>query len=742
MSHPLYVAFVWHMHQPYYKDTATGEYILPWVRLHGAKEYVHMAEVLAQYPRVKATFNFVPSLVDQILEYAQGQAADRALVLSRQHTWSEDDRAYMLSFFFSANWERVIRTYPRYRQLLELRHQVRGGHHLLSDSFYRDLVAWFNMVWIDHIVLRNDPDMVALVEKGQDFTRADIDLILSKQHEYLARVVSLYSALRDRGQIELTTSPYYHPILPLLADLSTARRASPNLPLPAWEFRHMEDVIEQVRLAVEFHKKVFHEAPRGLWPSEGSVCPEMLPALTRQGIRWFATDEAILARSLGVSIERDSYGHVNNPQVPYQPYAVPVATNGSNSSPALAAIFRDHTLSDRIGFVYQGMAGKDAAEDLIHRLKVIRQRLNDAEHPWLVSIILDGENCWESYPDYGDPFLHHLYERLTQEQELQTVTVSEYLEQFPPQQTLNQLATGSWIGGNLETWIGEAEQNRAWEVLARVRQELVDWQNATVGAGLDVLEEAWRQVYIAEGSDWFWWYYSRNASTQENVFDRAFRGHLSAVYYIIGRPAPPWLAEPIQGLTAPRAYRPTSGYITPHLTAAEEASLEWTGAGFVESSASSGAMQRADSGVLRRLYFGYNPGFLYFRLEARSALAPYQATLYIRTEGESGQPPVFAAAEASEAGATPFGANWRVDMIPGFGAALKLASQRGSWLEVEAAVESAAGERAWEVRLPFKDLGLSLGSRVGVAGSLARDERIIETIPPQSLHSFVLAEVK
>jgi alpha-amylase/alpha-mannosidase (GH57 family) len=745
LSHPLYVAFVWHMHQPYYKDFATGEYILPWARLHGAKEYVHMAEVLAQYPEVKATFNFVPSLVEQILEYAQGEAVDRALALSRQETWSDDDKAYLLSFFFSVNWERVIRRYPRYNQLLELRHQARGDHRLLSQEFYRDLVAWFNLVWLDHVALENDPDLGALIEKGQNFTRDDIHLILRKQQDYLACVVPLYSHLRDRGQIELITSPYYHPILPLLIDSGTAHRASPGLPLPASFFRHSEDAIEQVRRAVEAHETYFGQRPRGMWPPEGAVSSEMLPILARHSIRWFATDEAVLARSLGVGIERDSYGHLNNPHVLYQPYVV--APGPQSLDQPLIVIFRDHTLSDRIGFVYQGMPGRDAAEDLVHRLQVIRGRLDDAigqhphgNRPYLVSIILDGENCWESYPDYGDPFLHHLYRRLTEEEDIQTVTVSEYLEQFPPRETIHHLATGSWIGGNLETWIGEAEQNRAWEVLARVRDELVAWQNATPGAGFDVLEAAWRQIYIAEGSDWFWWYYSRNVSGQDHLFDRAFREHLAGIYFAIGRPVPPWLTEPIQGLTVRQDYRPTSGYIAPHLVGCDEASLEWTGAGFLELAASTGAMQRAGEGVLRRLYFGYNPTGLYFRVEARAAMGPYDVSLFLRVESDSAEQLVFPTLEG-EFPPTPFGANWRVDLLPGFGAILKLVSERGSWLEVEAAVESATGERAWEVCLPLSAFGLRLGDQVGVAAALARDGHIIEAVPSNALNTFALVEV-
>jgi alpha-amylase/alpha-mannosidase (GH57 family) len=759
--HPLYVAFVWHMHQPYYKDTVTGEYILPWARLHGAKEYIHMAEVLAQYPRIKATFNFVPSLIEQIEEYARGEAIDRALAISRQDTWSDDDKAYILSFFFSVNWDNIVRRYPRYSQLLDLRHQARGEASLLDDHYYRDLVAWFNLVWLDHLALENDPDLRSLVEKGQDFAREDTDLILCKQQDYLARVLPLYNHLCDRGQIEITTSPYYHPILPLLIDSGTAHRASPGMSLPDPPFRRPEDAAEQIRLAVEAHKATFGEAPLGIWPSEGAVCPEILPILAHHGFRWFATDEAILSRSLGVPIERDAYAHLKAPRILYQPYTVTVG-QGANSSD-LALIFRDHVLSDRIGFVYQSMDGREAAEDLIHRLQVAYERLDDRDNPYLLSIILDGENCWESYPDYGDPFLYHLYQRLSEETTIETVTVSDYLERFPPRETIpsaslrtgEHLATGSWIGGNLETWIGEAEQNRAWEVLGRVREELVAWQGATPGAGFDVLEDAWRHIYIAEGSDWFWWYYSRNVSGQDQLFDRAFRQHLSRVYYAIGRPVPPWLTEPIQGLTERQDYRPPSGYVVPRFSAAGEAGLEWTGAGFIEPVVSAGSMQRTDL-VLRRLYFGYNPTALCFRLEARSALGPYEVSLFLvcgPSDFEQLSLPLLEGEHPSTLLRTsppaPFGASWRIDLLPGRGATVRLVSERGGWLEVESAVQSVASERVWEVSAPLATFGLNLGAEIGAArpahcgvtAALAREGNIIETLPAKAAHTFILVEM-
>jgi hypothetical protein len=548
--------------------------------------------------------------------------------------------------------------------------------------------------------------------------------------------------------------------------------------LPDPLFRHPEDAAEQIRLAVEAHKAAFGETPLGMWPPEGAVCPEILPILARHGFQWFATDEAILSSSIGVPIERDADAHLRAPHILYQPYAV--NTGRIDHSSHLAVIFRDHILSDRIGFVYQSMDGQEAAEDLVHRLQVAYERLNDGggaastglDNSYLVSIILDGENCWESYPDYGDPFLHHLYQRLSEEPTIETATVSDYLERFPPRETIEHLATGSWIGGNLETWIGEAEQNRAWEVLGRVREELVGWQGATPGAGFDVLEDAWRQIYIAEGSDWFWWYYSRNMSGQDQLFDQAFRQHLSRVYYAIGRPVPPWLTEPIQGLTERQDYRPPSGYIVPRFSAAAEAGLEWTGAGFLESVISIGSMQRTDL-VLRRLYFGYNPIALCFRLESRSALGPYDVSLFLVLESplspsqlslplSEGEHPLVPfvpgpkdqGLEPKDQGPStplrtspstrppaPFGAGWRIDLLPGRGATVRLVGERGGWLEVESAVQSVASERVWEVSVPLATFGLSLGAKVGVVAALAYEGNIIETLPAEAAHIFTLSEI-
>lgn len=746
LAYPLYVAFVWHMHQPIYKNSTTGEYTLPWARLHATKDYLHMAQVLADYPAIHATFNFTPCLVEQLQEYAAGQAVDKALAVTLKDTHSLEEREFILSFFFSINWDKVVRRQPRYAQLLQLRNDAQGDVALFSEQYFRDLIAWFNLAWIDAGACQRDPLLRRLLEKGQGFSSEDIQAIAAKQREIIGQVVPLYRQLAAAGQVEIITSPYYHPILPLLIDSRAACEASPTLPLPSALFIHAEDAAEQVRRAVEAHAQHFGARPRGLWPSEGAVSQALVDLLAdRYGLTWLASDEDILARSLGASINRDGYGHVTNPRLLYQPYACPTSTRtgpGQNP-PALSIVFRDHVLSDRLGFVYQHMDSYGAAEDLVQRLRRIRENLADAQSPYLVSIILDGENCWGEYENNGDDFLRHLYGLLGSAPDLRTVTVSEYLAQFPPRQSLPRLAAGSWIGGNLETWIGEGAQNQAWEYLAQVRDRLVTGQQEHSEADLAVLEQAWQEIYIAEGSDWFWWYYSHNTNASENLFDREFRAHLGNVYRLLGLPVPAWLAQPLSKTGARVYQRPPSAYVVPALTAASTAGPEWAAAGYLEPQTSAGAMQRAGT-VLRRLYYGYDPQALTLRLEANEDLAPYGVGVYFSSpRGERGnQRPRYA--ETNPALASPGIGLAREVAVQGNPPQVQLsyAIAPEAWQPVASGSQVAAGPRVLELHLPLADLGLRLGDQVGLVIVLARDEVLVEALPQVGYFSFTLAEFR
>ncbi len=721
------------MHQPYYKDGQTGEYILPWARLHAVKDYLHMAEVLADHPGVHLTFNLVPSLLDQLVEYASGQTVDRLLALSQQDSWSADERAYLLANCFSIHWDNVIRRYPRYWQLLQLRQQAPHQALLFDDHYYRDLVTWFNLAWIDPNRLERDPLLRALVEKGSGFTREDVQALLDRQRQIIGQILPLYRDLVARGQLELSVSPYYHPILPLVMDNRYARRASPGLPLPDAPFAHPEDASEQIRRALDTYRRLFGSNPRGLWPPEGAVCPEIVFRLAQEGFHWFASDEAVLALSLGEWVQRDGYGHVTNPRLLYQPYR----THVGDRPPAI--LFRDRLLSDRIGFEYKQWNSYAAAADLIHRLHRIRENLVDPQQPYLVSIILDGENCWEYYEHNGDPFLHHLYHLLETDPDLQAVTVSEYLAEHPPRAEIASLHTGSWINHNLETWIGEVEQNRAWEYLSRTRDRLIAWQREYPLVDFDVLERAWEAIYIAEGSDWFWWYYSRNASDQELLFDATFRGHLASVYAALGLPVPDWLETPITGLTAPSYHRPPGSYITPHLSAAAVASLEWTGAGYLEPQPSTGAMQRGHT-VFKRLYYGYNPADLFLRLELNEPLAPYQVALYLAVPGQRTANRRVRLADTHRAPAlNGVGLGWEIRLPPGsHEAILYRADGQEVWRPVATLTAVAAGEQNVEMAVSLAGLDLHLGDPVELVATLAQDDVLVEVLPASDMLSFSL----
>ena len=733
MAHPLYVAIYWHMHQPLYRNTLTGHYHLPWVRLHATKDYLHMGRLLLDFPRIHQTVNFVPSLLEQLLDYGENGASDRWLEVSVKETLTDEDKRFMRAQFFSINWDRVVRPNPHYWRLLQLANSTGDQVELFADQFWRDLAACFNLAWIDPELVASDVTLLALRDKGADYTLADLRSIVAKHYETIRQIVPLYRRLESEGQVEVTTSPYYHPILPLIADVTSARVASPNLALPDAAIGWPEDATEQLRRARERHQQTFGRPPRGLWPSEGAVSPAVIGLLKgRLSFHWIASDEAILARSQGAWFDRNGYGHVLDTRRLYQPYLTPEGNT--------TIVFRDRVLSDRIGFVYQHMDAREAADDLVDRLRRVYDNLNDRQNPYLVPIILDGENCWEGYARNGNDFLRHLYGRLSSEPNLQTVSIGEYLDRFPARRRLDSLFSGSWINQNLETWIGEGDQNRAWEYLARARARLVSWQNSYPLADERVLARAWEQIYIAEGSDWFWWYYSHNKTGHEQLFDVEFRRHLADVYAIMGQPSPSWLAVPIATTVARVQYRPISGRISPRLSGQAEASLEWTGAGYVEPSTSTGVTQ-VGATVMQRLYFGYDPAALYLRLEAAQDISRYRVMLYLAT-GQQGTASARLRFGSSSPGFEPpdIGFAWEACLQPGaVEASLSYALGGDSWQLSKQLPLVAAGPRVVELCLPLAYVGLRQGDEVSLIATIARDDVLVEALPRSGYVSFTLA---
>lgn len=642
------LAILWHQHQPYYSDDVAGDNPMPWVRLHGIKDYYGMALHLREFPAMHCTINLVPSLLVQLQNYCEKGGTDRFLQASRLPAdgLTEEDGIYLLDHFFMCNADQMIRPFPRYADLLSRRNfgqsTAREALRRFHERDLRDLQVWFNLTWIHPLAFDLDSDLRTLRKKGRFFTEDEKHWLLDKQIAILREILPLHKQLAESGQIELTTTPFYHPILPLLFDKKLAREAMPDVKLPGHTGGYPDDAAVHVRRAVEYHTRTFGLAPSGMWPAEGSVCQSMLPLLAQNGIRWIATDEEILSCATQGFVSRDGRGHVRNPDHMYRPYKVTEAGH------ELAIVFRDHALSDMIGFHYQRSDPVAAADDFMQHLRNIGKAV-EGSAPLLVAVILDGENCWEHYPHGGVPFLRALYERASTASDVRTVTIGRFLERHPPRDTLPRLFAGSWIQHNFAIWIGHEEDNTAWDALHRTREFLRgrtrQWQeSAPAQAPLpDPLQKAWEEIYIAEGSDWFWWYGDDHSSAQDALFDALFRKHLQNVYLLLGEAPPSELARPISRKGQRTVHSMPRSFLEVNVDG-KKTFLQWLGSGHYVCRNERGTMAQVSRGPIRELYFGFSPQALLIRIDfealARQVLADFD-TLHIGFTEPAGRDVLF-----------------------------------------------------------------------------------------------------
>jgi alpha-amylase/alpha-mannosidase (GH57 family) len=548
------LALLWHMHQPYYEDLATGEHILPWVRLHAIKDYWGMVALLEEFPGIRVTFNLVPSLIKQVEAFAEGRARDRHLTIGLKPAadLTPDEARWMIANGFHAPYARMIGPYPRYAQL----HASRMERRAFSEDDLRDLQVWHKLAWMDPDLLIRDPRLASLIDRDRGFSEADKTLLRQVELELLARVVPAYREAGARG-IELATSPFYHPILPLLCDSDAHQHAQPGAPKPRRRFTRPEDARLQIERAITFHEATFGSRPSGMWPSEGSVSDEAVALMGAAGLKWIATDEDILSRSLKMPMR---------PELLYRPYRV-----GANGP---AALFRDHALSDRIGFQYQSWDAGAAAADFVEHVRAAGRRFVDAGgEVATVAVILDGENAWEHYEGGGRPFLRALYRALSDAGDIETVTMSEAAA--GPARPLPSIFPGSWINGDFYIWIGHRDDHRAWDQLSDARAMFDQRANEVEPAARD---RALEELLIAEGSDWFWWYGDDHSSDHDADFDDLFRRHLRNAYAALGAPIPEELfATNISSGAGPDRLQPP-GLLTVTLDGKDTSFLEWVGA--------------------------------------------------------------------------------------------------------------------------------------------------------------------
>ena len=632
---PIYLAIIWHQHQPlYFKDLESNAYARPWVRVHATKDYVDMAAMLKEYPEIHATFNLTPSLIRQLDDLGAG-AKDIYWLLSEipAEQLDDDQKQFILDRFFDTN-RKIINRFPRYQILLDLRDNSDDPLKEFNDQDFRDLQVLFNLAWVDPDWLAEEP-LASLVGKGKDFSEGDKEILFTEHLRLVNEVIPIHRELQEAGQIEVTMTPYAHPILPLLVTTDLARKALPDIQLPSPPFIQPLDAVAHLERGVEFYEEHFGRPPRGMWPAEGSVAQEIITMVARNDIQWMASDEGVLANSLGFdSFTRDSNEVVVEADQLYRPYYV----QGLRGGP-VAMVFRDVVISDKVGFTYSGMAGEAAAQDFVDRIHAIRERLIESgqEGPHLVSVILDGENAWEHYDNDGKEFLHGLYSRLSQDPAIITVTPSEFLARAPDQPALEDLWAGSWINHDFSTWIGEEEENQAWALLRDTRDFLEQFIRGDRPVSEDILAEALDAMYAAEGSDWFWWYGSDQTSGNDDSFDQQYRETLKQVYLSLGETPPIVLDVPIIPETAAAADQASTSLISPQIDG-QFSDGEWEAAGVYL--ASGGAMAGGNN-VFASLAYGFDAQNLYLKFELQEdSLEPGQEDLieiYLKAPGGGAQ---------------------------------------------------------------------------------------------------------
>ncbi len=532
----LRVVLCWHMHQPDYREAFTGQFQMPWTYLHAIKGYADMAAHVEHAKGATAVFDFSPVLLDQIEDYAgrlrqylqTGVPLRDALLdalASPVLPTGEDERRGLLRACLAVNSHRLEPRFPAYRRLAQmarswLEHGLSPDY--VEDRLIVDLLVWFHIVWLGETVRRDDRRVDQLVSRGSGFTLADRRLLITLIADVLEDLPSRYRRLADNGRIETATCPYHHPILPLLLDFESALEARPGLTLPAAARYPGGEQRARWHLdsAAIRHKQTFGSTPAGCWPAEGALSEQSLALLSGSGFRWTASGQAVLRNSLAT-------GHHDSDSL-HRPYRL------QGQGPV--CFFRDDGLSDLIGFTYQSWHADDAVADLVRHLENIARK--PAESGRVVPIILDGENPWEHYPDSGFHFVGALYRALAEHPGLEMTTFSRCLDDpAVPVRTLDRLCAGSWVYGSLDTWIGQEDKNRAWDLLVSAKRA---WDAAPD----PVREQTAHKLAVCEGSDWFWWPGDQNPDVSVSRFERMFRLHLADLYRLLGQTPPERLAHP------------------------------------------------------------------------------------------------------------------------------------------------------------------------------------------------------
>lgn len=602
----LSIAFYWHMHQPPYQLNAKSDYLMPWVRLHGVKDYLDMLLIMKDFPKLKLNFNFTPILLDALIDYGENEYHDihSRLTVTPIQELLREDKEFILNNFFDANYTSMICPYEKYDKLYQKRCRAEhAGIEDFSDQEFSDIMAWFNLAWIDPVFIEMFPEVSNLISKGENYSLEDRIEIIEIHRKIIRMIIPSYKQYLEKGKIEITTSPYYHPILPILLDIKSAQKnlSTPDTTLS--DLNMKEDAKKQTVLALDKIEELFGKRPKGLWSPEQSVSPETLELFKEAGINWTISDEGILANSINFEFVRDFKGYLEDPYFLMKSYKYKTKNND------IKLIFRDSVIPNLISFEYSNHEPKLAASDLYDRIKVIQNKLKSSpDENHLLTIAMDGENCWENYPQDGMTFLTKIYSLLEKDESIETVLISDYLEKEKQHKKLEKIYTGSWINKNFQLWVAEPVKNLAWQFLKQAKEDLENFikkdpENTDIPL-------AQKELMIAQGSDWFWWFGEPNDSGQDHVFDYLFREHLKNVYKILNTDYPKRLDNPLLSMHSESLKYPKCNF-TPKVDGIDSTDDKWENAGCVNMP---DGPSRQENKLFDKICYGADKNNFYLRL--------------------------------------------------------------------------------------------------------------------------------
>lgn len=613
MGKKLSIAFIWHMHQPIYKSEPEGLYLMPWVRLRAIKDYLDMLFVMDKFKGLKLNFNLVPMLISSIYDYGYNDAHDifSRLTITPVEELTDDEKEFILNHFFDVNYQNMILSYPEYKKLYDKRFQSPDvSIHDFSPQEYADIMSWFNLVWFDPM-WRENPEIKSLFEKKNgEFTQADREKIIELQRDLIKKIIPAYKKYQEDGKIEISTSPYYHPILPLLLDMEDAKVANPNAQYPEINSDMSSDARLNVEIALDTFEDIFGIRPSGIWPSEQCISEKTLQLFQNLGVRWTISDEGILEQALKKEFVRDFRGYLEDP------YDLCHSYTYNYEDKKIDLLFRDAVIPNLIGFEYPHHDPVKAANDLYDRIKTRQKKLlSSPDEKHILTIAMDGENCWENYPNDGHEFLETLYKLILEDDDLETVRVSDYLDEIDKLENrknsfvLETIKPGSWINRDFLLWIGEPTKNLAWTYMDNARCALIDYQQKYPED--ENLEAAWQELLISQSSDWYWWYGEPNDSGQDDIFDHLFREHLKNIYKAIKKPVPKYLETPLAEFIETHSRYP-QGVFEHFELDGKNTNSKWENAGCIDIPAPPTMQERR---FFNKIYFGYDTENLYLRFD-------------------------------------------------------------------------------------------------------------------------------